>query len=175
MAVLRITSVIKIREPNPYILVSAAQAKAIKSGWRKSLPVLVRINGKPAEPWRINMMPVGDGSFYLYLHGDVRKASGTKVGDRVQVEVGFDAKYRNGPSHPMPSWFKAALRESPQATKNWEALIPSRKKEILRYFSRLKSPEARARNLERALHVLSGKKGRFMARAWECTLSPITA
>jgi len=51
--------------------------------------------------------------------------------------------------------------------KNWEALIPSRKKEILRYFVRLKSLEARARNLERALHVLSGRKGRFMARAWD--------
>jgi len=51
--------------------------------------------------------------------------------------------------------------------KNWEALIPSRREEILRYFSRLKSPEARARNLERALHVLSGRKGRFMGRAWD--------
>src|SRR2546426_5455470 len=167
MAVLRFRSLIKIREPNPYILVSTARAKAIKPGWRKPLPVLVCINGRPAEPWRINMMPVGDGSFYLYLHGDVRRASGTKVGDRVQVEVGFDAKYRNGPQHPMPAWFKAALLENPKAMKNWEALIPSRKKEILRYFSRLKSPEARARNLERALHVLSSGKGRFMARAWD--------
>jgi hypothetical protein len=50
------------REPNPYTLVTPAQAKALKPGWRKPLPVLVRINGKPAEPWRINMMPVGDGS-----------------------------------------------------------------------------------------------------------------
>src|SRR5436853_5166 len=55
------------------------------------------------------MMPVGDGSFYLYLHGDVRKASGTKVGDRVRVEAGFDSKYRNGPQHPVPSWFRSAL------------------------------------------------------------------
>ncbi len=102
----------------------------------------------------------------MYLHGDVRKASGTKVGDRVQVEVGFNARYRNGPQHPMPAWFKAALQKNPQAAKNWQALIPSRKKEILRYFARLKSPEARTRNLERALHVLSGKRGRFMARAW---------
>src|SRR5712691_6952494 len=167
MAALRFRSVVGIREPNPYILVTAAQAKSIKPGWLKPLPVLVRINGKPAVPWRINMMPVGDGSFYLYLHGDMRKASGTKVGDRVRVEVGFDAKYRNGPQHPVPSWFNAALRKSPRALKNWEALIPSRKKEILRYFARLKSPEARARNLERALHVLSGRKGRFMARAWD--------
>ncbi len=166
MTVLRFTSLIKLREPNPYILVTRAQASSVKANWRKPLPVLVRINGKPAEPWRINMMPVGDGSFYLYLHGDVRKASGTKVGDRVRVEVRFDAKYRNGPQYPMPSWFKAALRKSPQAMKNWEALIPSRKKEILRYFARLKSPEARERNLERALYVLSGNRGRFMGRAW---------
>ena len=167
LAVLRFTSIIKIRDViNPYVLVTSAQARAIKPGWRKPLPILVRINGKPAVPWRINMMPVGDGSFYLYLHGNVRKASGTKVGDRVRVEVGFDSKYRNGPQHAVPLWFKAALRKNPRAMKNWEALIPSRKKEILRYFARLKSPEARERNLERALHVLSGRKGRFMARAW---------
>jgi hypothetical protein len=166
MAALRFTSIIRLREPNPHVLVSAAQVKAIKPGWRKPLPVLVRVNGEPAEPWRINMMPVGDGSFYLYLHGDVRRASGTKVGDRVQVEVRFDAKYRNGPQHPMPSWFKAALLKNSQALRNWEVLFPSRKKEILRYFSYLKSPQARARNLEKALHVLSGRKGRFLGRAW---------
>jgi hypothetical protein len=164
MAALRFTSIIKLRDPNPYILVTPIQAKTIKPGWRKSLPVLVRVNDKPAVPWCINMMPVGDGSFCLYLHGDVRKASGTKVGDRVRVEVGFDAKYRNGPQHPVPSWFKAALQKNPRAAKNWEALIPSRKKETLRYFARLKSPDARERNLEKALHVLSGRKGRFMAR-----------
>ncbi len=167
MLVLRFTSVIKVRDViNPYILVTATQARSIKPGWRKPLPVFVRINGKPAVPWRINMMPVGDGSFYLYVHGDVREASGTKVGDRVRVEVGFDARYRNGPQHPVPSWFKAALRKNSQAAKNWDALIPSRKKEILRYFARLKSLEARERNLERALYVLSGRKGRFMARVW---------
>ena len=167
MAALRFTSLMKIRSPNPYVLVAASQAKSLKPGWHKPLPVLVRINGKPAVPWRINMMPVGDGSFYLYLHGDVRKASGTKVGDRVRVEVRFDAEYKNGPQHPVPSWFKAALKKNPRAAENWEALIPSRRKEVLRYFARLKSPEARARNLEKALHVLSGRKGRFMARAWD--------
>jgi bacteriocin resistance YdeI/OmpD-like protein/uncharacterized protein DUF1905 len=127
----------------------------------------VRVNGKPAKAWRINMMPVGNGSFYLYLHGDIRKASGAAVGDRVRVEIDFDASYRNGPQHPMPRWFKRALAGNPQAMKNWMALIPSRKKEILRYFSRLNSLDARARNLAKALRVLSGETGRFMARAWK--------
>jgi hypothetical protein len=121
------------------------------------------------------MMPSGDGTFYLYLHGDIRKASGTKVGDRVQVEVSFDAKYRNGPLHRTPAWFKKALLEHQTAMKHWQVLSPSRKKETLRYFSRLKSPETRARNLEKALRALSGNKGRFMGRTWTQGSSPTGA
>ena len=164
---IRFPAIIKVRGVNPFVLVSARRAEAIKPGWRKPLPVLVRLNGKPAKAWHINMMPVGNGSFYLYLQGEVRKASGAVVGERVQVEVEFDAAYRSGPQHPMPRWFRHALAANPLAQKNWTALVPSRKKEILRYFSRLKSPEARARNLARAIHVLSGEPGRFMARAWK--------
>ncbi|HKY21812.1 MAG TPA: DUF1905 domain-containing protein [Vicinamibacterales bacterium] len=161
------TARIRIFNGNPYVYVSATRARAIKPGWRRPLPVLVRVNGQPAvKPWRINMMPIGKGDFYLYLHGDVRRASHTKVGDRVRVEVEFDAAYRNGPMHPMPSWFRVPLARNAKAFAAWKALIPSRKKEILRYFSWLKSPEARDRNVARALHVLSGKGGRFMARSW---------
>jgi hypothetical protein len=163
---LRFLSVMKIYNGNPYILINRTKASTIKSNWRKPMPVLVQINGKPIKPWRINMMPIGDGSFYLYLHGDVRKASHTKVGDRVTVKVVFDETYRNGPMHPIPSWFQIALDKHPIAKKNWERLIPSRQKEILRYFSWLKSETARSRNLTRALHVLSGKEARFMARSW---------
>ncbi len=161
------TAVIKIRGVNPYILVSASRAKAIQPGWRKPLPSLVRVNDKPANAWRINMMPVGNGSFYLYLRGDVRKASSTAVGDRVGVEIDFDASYRSGPQHSMPRWFKRALAGNPRAMESWGALIPSRKKEVLRYFSHLNSPDARARNLANVLRVLSGETGRFMGSAWK--------
>jgi hypothetical protein len=163
---LRFQSVIKINKINPYVLVTAKNAAQLKTGWRKPLPVCVRVNGRPETPWRINLMPIGDGSFYLYLHGDVRKASGTKVGDRVTLEVQFDNEYKNGPIHPIPSWFGAALDQNPRARQGFAALIPSRQKEILRYFSSLKSSEARARNVKRAIRVLSGGKERFMARSW---------
>jgi hypothetical protein len=166
MAAITFKAVIKIRGVNPYVLVNAVRANTIRPGWRKPLPVLVRINGKPVKAWRINMMPVGDGSFYLYLHGSVRKVSGTTVGDRVDVEIAFDARYRNGPLHPMPKWFKEALADKPQAASNWKALTPSRKKEILRYLANLKSSEARIRNLQKVLRMLSGDTGRFMGRTW---------
>lgn len=163
---MRFRATIEMNGINPFVRVSAAQAARIRKDWRKPLPVLVRVNDKPEKPWRINMMPVGDGSFYLYLHGDVRKASGTKTGDSVAVELEFDESYQNGPMHPMPAWFRAALDKNSRAEKAWEAMIPSRKKELLRYFAGLKSTEAQERNLQRAIHVLAGGKARFMGRAW---------
>ena len=166
MSNLRFRSVIQINGINPYVLVSATRAARVRKGWRKPLPVRVRINGQPEKPWRINLMPIGDGSFYLYLHGDVRNASKTKVGDTVAVELEFDDEYRGGPAHPMSPSFRAALKKTPSAMRAWQALIPSRQKEILRYFSHLKSPEAEARNLQRVIHVLAGGKARFMGRSW---------
>jgi len=157
----------EIYNGNPYINISKERAQTLKKGWRKPMPVQIQINSKPSTPWRINMMPKGDGSFYLYLHGDVRKDSGTKVGDFVEVKVSFDNTYKNGPMHPMPKWFSSALEKNAKAKKAWDLLIPSRKKEILRYFSWLKSESARERNLKKAISVLSGKEERFMARTWK--------
>jgi hypothetical protein len=164
---LRFRGVIKIRGINPYIHVNAKLASRLKKDWRKPLPVSVRINGQPKKAWHINMMPAGDGSFYLYLQNNVRKASGTRVGDRVAVQLSFDDEYRSGPVHELPRWFAAALSKNHQAKKAWNGLIPSRKKEILRYFAALKSAEAKARNLKRAMEALMGSEARFMARSWK--------
>src|SRR4029453_15215596 len=125
---------IKIRDGNPYVDVSRSRARALKTGWRRPMPVLVRVNEQPArKPWRINLMPTGTGAFYLYLHGDVRRASQTKVGDLVTVDGELEPANRSGPMHSMPAWFRGPLARNPKAAKAWDALIPSRKKEILRY------------------------------------------
>lgn len=167
MTTLRFAETIALNNINPYVFVSGARAGKLRPAWRKPLPVLLRIDGKPETPWRINLMPIGDGGFYLYLSGKIRKESGTQVGDKIQIEIRFDAEYRNGPMHPMPAWFHEALKENPKAEAAWKALVPSRQKELLRYFSTLKSAEAKARNLQKAMQVLSGKEGRFMARDWK--------
>lgn len=161
----RFRAEIEIEGINPFVRVGPERAARLRPGWRKPMPVLVRINGAPETPWRINLMPKSDGSFFLYLHGQVRKASGTSVGDRVSVELAFDGKYRPGPAR-MPAFLKAALKGHPKAWVAYRALPPSRQKELVRYFARLKSEEARTRNLQSALRVLSGAKGRFMARDW---------
>jgi hypothetical protein len=155
-----------LRIGNPYVHISRDRATALKAGWHKPMPVLVQINGEPRPPWRINMMPMGSGAFYLYLHGSVRKASATQVGDMVDVYVRFDPAYRGGPMHDMPRWFQAPLSANARARRAWLALTPSRQKEILRYLSWLKSKDARERNVAKAIRVLSGAKERYMARSW---------
>ena len=160
---------IKIRGINPYILVNAKRAESIKPSntlWRKPMPVLIQVNSKPSKPWPINMIPVGDGSYYLYLHETVRNASRTKVGDIVTVQIKFNEMYHNGPQHEMPKWFAKPLFMNKIALHTWNNLSPSRQKEMLRYFDGLKTLEAQKRNAKRAIEVLSGSGGRFMARDW---------
>jgi hypothetical protein len=167
MTSLRFQARIEINGINPFVPVEPGQAARLREGWRKPMPVRVQINGAPAQPWRINMMPRGDGGFFLYLHGEVREAAGAAVGDTVEVSVAFDDAYRSGPAHPMPEAFSDGLKRDQAAAKAWAALTPSLQKEALRRFASVKSEAAKARNIEAALAVLGGEAGRFMARDWK--------
>ena len=167
MTSLRFRARIDVNGINPFVPVEADQAARLRKGWRKPMPVRIQVNGAPAEPWRINMMPRGDGGFFLYLHGEVREAAGVAAGDTVEVEVAFDEAYRGGPAHSTPKAFADGLKHDPTAAKAWEALTPSLKREVLRRFASVKSDDVKARNIEAALAVLGGAPGRFMARDWK--------
>lgn len=172
MTAIRFTQRIELREINPYLLVSARHAIALKPGWKRPMPVLVTINGQPSPPARVNLMPVGDGTFYLYLNGPIRTASRTAVGDRVTARVSFDASYRGGPTHPMPASLRRALVARPKAKQAWSALTPSRQKEILRYLATLKSEAARERNVAKVVAMLGKPNGYFLGRAHESAKRP---
>lgn len=165
MGELRFRSRIEIVGINPYAAVEAAMAQMLAPGWRRPLPVLVRV-GEGPEVWRTNLTPVGDGRFRLYLHGGMRKAAGVNVGDEVEIALSFDVDYRGGPVHPMPAALADGLERCAAARAAWVALRPSEQKEVLRYLAALKSDVTLNRNIGRALHVLSGGEGRFLGRSW---------
>lgn len=163
----RVRSRIEMIGVNPCVLLHRDLVSGLRVGRRGPIPVRFQIvDTESDEFWRVNLMPVRDGTFRLYLNEEIRKATGVDTGDIVTIEFLFDEEYRGGPTHPMPSWFGDELSTNPAARAGWGRLPPSRQKEILRYFSRLKSPEAKERNLEKALHVLAGGRGRFMGRTW---------
>lgn len=160
------TGRIEIVGVNPFVLVNASTAMSLRPGWRKPMPVLVRINGVPSAPWRTNMMPTGAGDFRLYLHAEMRKATRTAVGDVVAFEVTFDEQYRNGPLHSTPAWFQRELDNDDVVAANWMNLTPSRQKEVLRYFARLQSDVAKERNRALIVRALRGEEIHYMGRDW---------
>jgi hypothetical protein len=157
---------VELRGVNPYVRVSKDLAHHIHEDWRRPMPLRVRINREPRIPWKLIMVPVGDGSFFLYLNGVVREASGTAVGDLLEIEAEFNVEYRGGPAHPMPPELVQGFHRSERARDGWESLPPSRQKEILRYLAGIKSLEVRRRNVEKTLHVLAGGNLRFLGREW---------
>ena len=162
---MKVRAKIGIRGINPFVRLSAAQANALRSDWRRPMPVQIRFSSD-ADWFRTNAMPAGDGGFYLYLHGAMRAAAGVATGEVVAFEIAFDESYRSGPAHPTPPELSALLAADAPAKRRWEALIPSRRKEVLRYFAGLKSEAARQRNVLRLTRALRGEPVRFMARDW---------
>jgi uncharacterized protein YdeI (YjbR/CyaY-like superfamily) len=79
---------------------------------------------------------------------EMRKGAGVGVGDIVRILLEYDPDPR---SEPTPDLFNLALDRDEAARAAWKALIPSRRREILRYLNSLKSPEAIRRNVEKVL------------------------
>lgn len=104
------------------------------------------------------------GAWRLYINGPMLKAAGCNVGDTVTVEIGFDPRKRDV---PMPDRLREMLDTNKIASDAFNALTPSRKKEVLRYLGSLRSDEALERNIEKVIRTLVGESDAppiFMSR-----------
>lgn len=87
----------------------------------------------------------------LYLNGELRARAGVDSGDMVEVQLALDPK---PPVTPMPAKLAVALAKDVKAGAAFEALTPSRRKDIIAYLSNLKTEEALARNIKKVLQQL---------------------
>ncbi|MEM9564251.1 MAG: YdeI/OmpD-associated family protein [Actinomycetota bacterium] len=78
----------------------------------------------------------------------------------IEVTVSFDPSDRGIEPHPK---LPAMLDANPAAREVFDALAPSRQKEIVRYIDGLKSEASVDRNVRRALDLVLGN-GRFVGR-----------
>lgn len=132
------------------------------------IPIKGKINGAKFQQSLVRYQ----GDWRLYVNIVMAKAANIKfsrsiteiVGRVATFEVEFDPKPQ---VYKMVAFLKVALDNNPIAKDNWQKLPPSRQKEVLRYFSWLKSDVAKDRNLKKIIEVLTGKEARFMARSWK--------
>jgi uncharacterized protein YdeI (YjbR/CyaY-like superfamily) len=81
----------------------------------------------------------------------MRKGATVGVGDTAEIVLEPDLEPR---LEPVPDLLEEALNRDGGAKAAWETLVPSRRREILRYLNSMKSPDALARNVEKVIRTM---------------------
>jgi hypothetical protein len=102
------------------------------------------------KPFRTSLVRFR-GKSRLYLNTQMRRDADVDVGDVVSISLAFDPKPR---VQPIPLLLRTALRADAAARRQWEALRPSHRKEILAYLNSLKTRIGVERNVAKVLAQL---------------------
>jgi hypothetical protein len=139
---------------NPFVTLPAAHLKALLAAAGRTsgaIPIRVELGGVSFPQNLVKYR----GAWRLYLNLPMRQAAGKDVGERVLLSVEFDP---SPPVEPMPSELRRSLAEHPDAKAAFEALPPSRKKEIQRYLNSAKTEATRSRNVAKVIAFLRGEE-----------------
>jgi hypothetical protein len=143
---------------NPYVsLPDSALKQIFKAAGKSSGPIPV-CGLIEATPYTQNLVRY-QGAWRLYLNTPMRRGAGKEVGNWARVTVDFDPRPR---VTPMPPALRKALAQDKAAKAAFEALAPSRRKEIQRYLNHLKRPVALARNIVHVMDYLRGQEPQGM-------------
>jgi Bacteriocin-protection, YdeI or OmpD-Associated/Domain of unknown function (DUF1905) len=154
------SAVIEIIGINPFVYVPEPILLQIfeKAGKNKGpIPVKGTVNKKPYRQTLVKY----SGAWRLYINTAMLKNSPRLVGKQISITICPDRRNRE---IAPPATFISALNNNKAAKKIFDALPASRKTEMVRYLANLKTEEARAKNIGRAIQFLLGKE-RFIGRA----------
>jgi len=139
---------------NPYVYLPAPVLEAIfKQAQKNKGPIPVRgtLNGKSFQQTLVKYQ----SAWRFYLNTPMRRAAGIDVGDTARVRVEYDPEPR---THPMNPALARALARNRVAKAAFQALAPSRQKEVVRYLNHLKAAASVERNVKKVIQHLSGKE-----------------
>ena len=115
-------------------------------GVRGHVPVVGTVDGTELTA---TLVPVGGGRHRLFLNRAIRQAIGKGAGDSVEIRIRLD---RSDRTPETPSEVQEAMAEE-GATAAWEALTPSRRKELLVWLADAKREQTRAARIERIVQT----------------------
>lgn len=147
----RFKATIKLVGINPCVRVPARITKSFAQ--RGYVPVIVHI-----ERGRVSstLVPIGAGGHRLYINAAMLRLTDARVGKSVVLGLELDKQTR---MPAMPDDLSSALAASGLAQQRWDALVPSKRKEIIRYLSFAKTAATRARNLTKLLTIVNSPSG----------------
>ncbi len=156
---IKFTAKIGIIGINPFVFLPEKVLKQIFKQAKKDkgkIPLNMKIEGHSFTQTLVKY----SGHWRLYLNTPMCRAAGKEVGDTARFEVCYNDNVKVIPLHPK---LQKALNSDKAAKKIFDSLSPSRRLEIVRYISHLKTEESINRNVEKAVKFLKGKT-RFVGR-----------
>ena len=159
LTVYKFSADIKIIGINPFVFVPDEVLQAIfrDAGKDKGyIPVSGTVCNQPYKQTLVRY----NGAWRLYINTTMVKNSPKRVGETIELTIAFDPKVRTIEPHPK---LVKALNDNQEAKIVFDSLSPSRKHEIIRYISFLKTEASVDRNVSKAINFLLSK-GRFAGR-----------
>ncbi|MDR7127917.1 hypothetical protein J2X69_000245 [Algoriphagus sp. 4150] len=150
---------IKIIGINPFVFVPdeiLLELFTIHGKDKGPIPIQGTVNGKPYQQTLVKY----SGAWRLYINTAMLKKSPERIGETIEVTIGYDTADRTIAPHPK---LKDALENNLKAKAKFEELTPSLQNEIVRYISFLKTEISIDRNVARAINFLLGKES-FVGR-----------
>lgn len=144
---------------NPFVFVPKEILDAIFTDAGKDkghIPIAGTINDKPYQQTLVKY----SGEWRLYINMIMLKDSPKRIGETIEVTIGFDSNVRAITPHPQ---LLKALQENTKAKEVFDRLPPSRQKEIVRYIANLKTEESISKNIVKAIGFLKGDN-KFVGR-----------
>lgn len=144
---------------NPFVFVPNEILEKIFTQAQKSKsPIRIKgkINGKEYQQSLVKYQ----GAWRLYINLQMLKKSTERIGEIIDVTIGYDPQIRILNPHPK---LLNALNKNSEAKKVFDNLPPYLRQEIIRYISFLKTEKSIDNNVDRAIRFLLGKE-RFIGR-----------
>lgn len=117
-------------------------------GGGKRAPVAITLNGYTYR----STLAVMDGKAMVGVAAEHREKAKVKGGDAVEIEIVLDANPREV---ELPADLAVALKRE-GVRDRFDALAPSRRKELVRAIEDAKAPETRQRRIEKAVASARG-------------------
>ena len=135
-----------------YIEISASQAKKLKPDTKVSFRVKGSLDSFKIK--QIALLPMGEGHFILPLNAAMRKATGKKLGDKLNVSLEADNS-----EFAFSEDFIACLQDDPVAYDFFQTLSGSHQKYFSKWIDSAKTAHTKTKRIVMAVTALSKKQG----------------
>ena len=117
----------------------------------KHIPVVATVNSSST---RTTLVPAGRGCYRLQFNATLRKAARADVGGVASVSLKLDLDSRD---LPIPLEFEAAMTRNRVVRREFNALPPGLRMQLLRMLNQCRAPETLHKRINRTVEIMLGR------------------